>query len=91
MSEEKSNVEAPEVRRVVISREQAIKIFFMAIDHDDPYWTDLVEDHLVFDDKGDDVIAWPSQWDVGQALGFSIEEMEKGAGMEPGRLTELGL
>ena len=54
----------------VINRQQAIKIFFQAIDHDDPYWTDLVEDHLVFNDDGD-VIAWPSQYDVGRALGFT--------------------
>ena len=74
----------------VINRQQAIKIFFQAIDHDDPYWTDLVEDHLVFNDD-DDVIAWPSQYDVGRALGFTDEEMETAEGLEQGRLKELGL
>lgn len=81
----KSGLVAP----VVISREQAIKIFFDAIRHDDPYWTDLVEDHLVWD--GDDVIAWPSQYDVGRALGFTDMEMENAEGIEEGRLKELGL
>jgi len=75
---------------VVINRQQAIKIFFNAIDHDDPYWTDLVEDHLVFNDD-DDVIAWPSQYDVGRALGFTDSEMETAEGLEQGRLKELGL
>lgn len=77
--------------RFVISRQEAIKLFFRAIDHDDPYWTDLVEDHLVFDESGDDVIDWPNQWDVGRALGFTDEEMETATGGEPGRLKELGL
>ncbi len=79
------------VQALVISRQEAIKIFFSAIDHDDPYWTDLVEDHLVFDERGEDVIAWPNQWDVGRALGFTDEEMETAAGSTPGRLKELGL
>ncbi len=82
------------VERVVINRQQAIKLFFKAIDHDDPYWTDLLdaadETLLVFDD-GDNLINWPNQWDVGRALGFTDDEMEKAAGSEPGRLKELGL
>lgn len=76
---------------IKITRQEAIKLFFKAISHDDPYWTDLVEDHLVFDDSGDNVIAWPSQYDVGRSLGFSDEEMETAEGVEPGRLKELGL
>jgi len=76
---------------LVINRIEAIKIFFRAIDHDDPYWTDLVEDHLVFDEKTDDVISWPDQWDVGRALGFTDEEMETATGVEKGRLKKLGL
>lgn len=75
---------------VVINRQQAIKIFFSAINHDDPYWTDLVEDHLVFNDD-DDVIAWPSQYDVGRALGFTDDEMEIAEGIDKGRLKVLGL
>ena len=80
-----------EHKRIVINRQQAIEIFFKAIQHDDPYWTDLVEDHLVFDESGEDVIAWPSQYDVGRALGFTDEEMESAEGLERGRLKELGL
>jgi len=76
---------------VAVSRPDAIKLFFKAINHDDPYWVDLVEDHLVFDESGDDVIAWPSQYDVGRALGFTDEEMEAAEGIERGRLKELGL
>ncbi len=40
---------------------------------------------------GDDVIAWPSQYDVGRALGFTDMEMENAEGIEEGRLKELGL
>lgn len=77
--------------KIEITRQDAIKLFFKAIRHDDPYWIDLVEDHLVFDDSGDNVIAWPSQYDVGRSLGFSDEEMETAEGVEPGRLKKLGL
>ena len=76
--------------KVVLNRAAAIKLFFMAIDHDDPYWTDLVEDHLVFDEK-DNVIDWPNQWVVGRAMGFTNEEMETATGAEKGRLEKLGL
>jgi hypothetical protein len=76
-------------QKIEVTREEAIKLFFKAINHDDPYWTDLVEDHLVWD--GDDVIAWPSCYDVGRSLGFSDEEMETAEGLEPGRLKKLGL
>ena len=78
------------INPVVVSRKQAIKVFFKAIQHDAPYWTDLVEDHLVFNDD-DDVIAWPSQYDIGRALGFTDDEMETAEGLEKGRLKELGL
>ena len=79
------------VERIVINRQQAIKIFFKAVDHEDPYWFDLVEDLLLFDERTDDVIAWPSQHDIGRALGFTNDEMETAQGIEKGRLTELGL
>lgn len=95
MSEEKNDVEASGVERFVMNRQQAIRVFFKAIDHDDPYWTDTLdaadESLLVFDDNGDDLLRWPNQWDVGRALGFTDEEMEVATGAEPGRLKELGL
>lgn len=69
-----------------INREQALKVFFRAIDHEDPYWDSLLEEF--YDEETD---SFPSQWEVGAALGFSDEEMEKANGMEPGRLTELDL
>lgn len=69
-------------QQVVINRQQAIEIFFKAVQHDDPYWTDLVEDHLVFNESGDDVVAWPTQYDVGRALGFTDEEMKTAEGLE---------
>lgn len=90
MSEAKSNVDESAVERLVISREQAIETFFRAIDHDDPYWTDLVEDLCVYDDD-DEIVNWPSQWDMGRALGFTDEEMEIATSAEKGRLKELGL
>ena len=71
------------------NRQQAIEIFFRAIDHDDPYWTNLVEDHLILNENGD-VVEWPSQYDVGRALGFTDYEMEIATGLEEGRLAELG-
>lgn len=86
---EASEVTNP-IERIVISREQAIKTFFRAIDHDDPYWTDLVEDLCVYDDD-DELVNWPNQWDMGRALGFTDEEMEVATGAEKGRLKELGL
>jgi len=76
--------------RLVISREQAIHTFFRAIDHDDPYWTDLVE-HLCVYDEDDEIVDWPNQWDMGRALGFTDEEMEAATGVEKGRLKVLGL
>ncbi|WP_396586431.1 hypothetical protein [Bermanella sp. R86510] len=72
--------------QIVINRQEAIKIFFKAVDHDDPYWDNLVDDH--YNEEND---TWPSQWDVGRVLGFTDEEMEIAEGMEKGRLKELGL
>jgi hypothetical protein len=80
-----------QIERVVINREQAIKVFFRAIDHDDPYWTDLVEDYSHFDDNEPANDIWPSQWQVGRALGFTDAEMEKANGVEKGRLKLLNL
>lgn len=94
MSEEKSNVDAPEVERIVISRQQAIALFFKVIEHDDPYWTDTLEaadESLLVLDGDDNLVSWPSCWDVGRSLGFSDEEMEVATGTEKGRLKELGL
>lgn len=73
-----------------INREDAIKIFFRAIEHDDHYWTDLVEEFCSFDDE-DEIVNWPSQWDIGASLGFSDEEMEIATGTEKGILKYLGL
>lgn len=78
-------------KEIKITRQEAINIFFKAVEHDDPYWTDLVESHLVFDESGDNLIAWPSQYDIGRSLGFSDEEMEIADGIGLGRLKELGL
>lgn len=79
------------LQKVEVTRKEAIKLFFKAINHEDPYWTDLVEDHLVFDESGENVVAWPNCFDVGRSLGFSDEEMETAEGIEPGRLKKLGL
>ena len=79
---------------VVINRQQAISVFFKAIDHDDPYWTDTLEaadESLLVFNEDDDLVSWPSQFDIGRALGFTDEEMESATGTEKGRLKELGL
>jgi hypothetical protein len=55
-----------------ICRGDAIKIFFRAVDHDDPYWDGLVDEW--YDEETD---TEPSQWCVGRALGFTDAEMEK--------------
>lgn len=67
-----------------ISRTEAIKVFFRAIDHDDPYWDTLTEE---FYDEATD--SWPSQWDVGLALGFTIDEMAEAQGVDPDQLRDL--
>lgn len=79
------------MKEVKMTREGALKIFFKVVDQEDPYWMDMVEDHLIFDEDGEDVIAWPSVYSVGRALGFSDTEMEVAEGLEAGRLKELGL
>lgn len=72
--------------RLVINRDQAIKVFFMAVDHEDPYWGNLMDDY--YDEKTD---SFPTQRAVGRALGFTDLEMEIADGMTPGRLKGLGL
>ena len=74
------------VQKLVMQRQDAITIFFKAIDQDDPYWDLLVDDW--YDEKTD---TEPSQWDVGRALGFTDNEMELAAGLPLGRLKELGV
>ena len=69
-----------------ITREEALRLFFKAIDHDDPYWENLMQDF--YDEESEN---FPSQWQVGKALGFSVEEMERACGVEPGRLIDLGV
>ena len=69
-----------------VSRQQAIKVFFQAVNNDDPCWDSLMEDF--YDEETD---SFPTQWEVGRALGFSNAEMEEAAGVEKGRLEELGL
>lgn len=68
------------------NRQQAIVLFFKAIDHDDPYWIDLVEDFYEEEPE-----SWPNQFHVGKALGFTTTEMESATGMEPGTIEKLGL
>lgn len=52
-----------------LSRADAIRIFEMATDHEDPYWVDLVEDW--YDEETD---TWPSMYHVLAAMGVTEEE-----------------
>ncbi len=52
-----------------ISRKDAIKIFEIATDKDDPYWENVIDPW--YDSKNDD---WPTIYDVMEALGISKKE-----------------
>ena len=74
------------MKKPIMSRDDAIRILMGSTEHEDPHWENLVQDWY---DEDTDTI--PSVWDVFRAAGFNDPEIEKAAGLRPGRLQELGL
>lgn len=60
-----------------LTRQQAIKILCNAIDQEDPYWENLVEDH--YDEDSDTM---PSAFHVLDALGITESEYKQATGAQ---------
>ena len=61
----------------VLTRKQAIQILDRAMEHDDPFWENLVQDH--YDEKTDTM---PTIFHVFSALGISPDEYRAAVGQE---------
>lgn len=55
-----------------LTRSQAIKLIDRATDHDDPFWSDLVEEY--YDEETDTM---PTIFDLFAALGITKDEHQK--------------
>ena len=55
-----------------ITRQQAIQLICRATNHDDPFWSDFVEEY--YDEKSDTM---PTIYDVLRPLGITKKEIDK--------------
>ena len=59
------------MKKIPLTREQAIKVVLKIVDKDDPYWDNIVEDY--YDEESD---SWPTSDEVFEGLGISKEEVQ---------------